>query len=102
MIVNSIHSALKMRSKRYFQRNNFEGIAHRNLFLGIEIFTTVSFCKTLQNPAQCKLDDHETIITKLDNENDIGRFSEGMRRFTVCYLVQSPERSFETGRKRTT
>ncbi len=60
------------------------------------------FRKTPQNLLQRKLDDHETIITKLYNENDTGRFSEDMRRFTFSYLVQSPERSFETGRKRTT
>ncbi len=57
------------------------------------------FRKTPQNPAQCKLDDHETIITKLDNENDTGRYNEDMRRFTVCYLAQSAERPFETGWK---
>ena len=45
------------------------------------------FRKTPQNLLQRKLDDHETIITKLDNENDTGRFSEDMRRFTGCYLV---------------
>ena len=55
------------------------------------------FRKTPQNFLQRKLDDHETIITKLDNENDTGRFSEDMRRFTVCYLAQSAERPFETG-----
>ena len=60
------------------------------------------FRKTPHNPAQCKLDDHETTITKLDNENDTGRFSEDMRRFTVCYLAQSAERPFETGWKRIT
>jgi hypothetical protein len=31
--------------KRYFQRNNFEGIVHRNLFLGIEILKTSCFAK---------------------------------------------------------
>ena len=60
------------------------------------------FRKTPQNFLQRKLDDHETMITKLDNENDTGRFSEDMRRFTVCYLAQSAERPFETGWKRIT
>ena len=77
-------------------------VVRGNLFLGIEIFETSCFAITPQNPAQCKLEDHEIIITKLDNENDTGRFSEDMLRFTVCYLVQSPERSFEIGRKRIT
>ena len=62
---------------------------HRN-------FENFMFRKTPQNPAQCKLDDHDTIITKLDNENDTGRISEDMRRFTVCYLVQGSEGTFET------
>ena len=75
----------------------FEGYSHRNFFLGIEIFTTVSFHKTVQNPAQCKLDDHDTIITKLDNENDTGRISENMRRHKECYLVPDSERTFATG-----
>ena len=77
-------------------------VVRGNLFLGIEILETSCFVKTPQNPAQSKLDDHEALITKLDNENDTGRFSEDMLRFTFSYLVQSPERSFETGRKRTT
>jgi len=54
------------------------------------------FRKTPQKPAQCKQDDHDTIITKLDNENDTGRISEDMRRFTVCYLVQGSEGTLET------
>ena len=71
-------------------------VVRRNLFLGIEILKTSCFVKTPQNPAQRKLDDHETLITKLDNENDTGRISEDMRRFTVCYLVQGSEGTFET------
>ena len=68
-----------------------------NLFLGIEIFETSCFAKTPQDPAQCKLEDHETIITKLDNENDTGRISKNLRRFKVCNLVQSSKGTFETG-----
>ena len=74
-----------------------EGNSGLNLFLGIEIFTTVSFHKTPQTPAHCKLYDHDTIITQLDNENDTGRISEDMRRFTICDLVQDSARSFKTG-----
>ena len=62
---------------------------HRN-------FENFMFRKTPQNPAQCKLEDHETIITKLDNENDTGRFSENMRRHKECHLVQGSEGTLET------
>jgi len=55
------------------------------------------FRKTPQKPAQCKQDDHDTIITKLDNENDTGRFGENMRRHKECYLVPDSERTFATG-----
>ena len=87
---------LEYEGKRYFWEKKDLRVVRGNLFLGIEILETSCFVKTHQNPAQSKLDDHEALITKLDNENDTGRFSEDMRRFTVCYLVQSPERSFET------
>jgi len=63
---------------------------HRN-------FENFMFRKTPQKPAQCKQDDHDTIITKLDNENDTGRISENMRRHKECYLVPDSERTFATG-----
>ena len=47
--------------KRYFWKKKDLRVLRGNLFLGIEIFTTVSFCKTPQDPAQCKLEDHDTI-----------------------------------------
>ena len=63
--------------------------SHRN-------FENFMFRKTPQNPAQCKQDDHDTIITKLDNENATGRISENMRRHKECYLVQDSEGTLET------
>jgi hypothetical protein len=48
-------------AKRYFWKKKDLRVLRGNLFLGIEIFKTVSFCKTLQDPAQCKLEDHDTL-----------------------------------------
>ncbi len=77
-------------SKRYFQRiKTFEGCASQSLSRHRN-FGNFMFRKTPHKPAQCKQDDHDTIITKLDmktTQAGLARICD-VSRSAIWYRVQ--------------